>query len=114
MIMIRDIGNMFQQMSGMPINSKNGKALLRKYGINTNSAQYKAAMKQMSEASHGGVGYTNPQAIRMGILSMHAVWQAWMLQGSRSLSGIRSSAFPRSQDRICLMRQNGISWRKMA
>ena len=28
MIMIRDFSNMFQQMSGMPINSKGGKAML--------------------------------------------------------------------------------------
>ena len=63
-IMIRDFSNMFQQMSGMPINSKGGKAMLKKYGIDTNSAQYKAAMKQMSEGAKGGVGYTNPQAIK--------------------------------------------------
>ena len=42
MIMIRDISNMFQQMSGMPINSKGGKNMLKKYGIDTNSAQYRA------------------------------------------------------------------------
>ena len=35
MIMIRDFSNMFQQMSGMPINSKGGKAMLKKYGIDT-------------------------------------------------------------------------------
>lgn len=64
MIMIRDFSNMFQQMSGMPINSKGGKAMLKKYGIDTNSAQYKAAMKQMSQSAGGGVGYTNPQAIK--------------------------------------------------
>ena len=62
--MIRDFSNMFQQMSGMPINSKGGKAMLKKYGIDTNSAQYKAAMKQMSQSAGGGVGYTNPQAIK--------------------------------------------------
>ena len=64
MIMIRNFSNMFQQMSGMPINSKGGKAMLKKYGIDTNSAQYKAAMKQMSQSAGGGVGYTNPQAIK--------------------------------------------------
>ena len=64
MIMIRDFSNMFQQMSGMPINSKGGKAMLKKYGIDTNSAQYKAAIKQMSQSAGGGVGYTNPQAIK--------------------------------------------------
>lgn len=63
-IMLRDFSNMFQQMSGMPIDSKGGKAMLKKYGIDTNSAQYKAAMKQMSEGARGGVGYTNPQAIK--------------------------------------------------
>ena len=63
-IMIRDFSNMFQQMSGIPLNSKGGKAMLKKYGIDTNSAQYKAAMKQMSEGARGGVGYTNPQAIK--------------------------------------------------
>ena len=35
MIMIRDFSNMFQQMSGMPINSKGRKAMLKKYGIVT-------------------------------------------------------------------------------
>ena len=64
MIMIRNFSNMFQQMSSMPINSKGGKAMLKKYGIDTNSAQYKAAMKQMSQSAGGGVGYTNPQAIK--------------------------------------------------
>ncbi|MBQ8946716.1 MAG: DUF3879 family protein [Lachnospiraceae bacterium] len=64
MIMIRDFSNMFQQMSGMPINSKGEKAMLKKYGIDTNSARYKAAMKQMSQSAGGGVGYTNPQAIK--------------------------------------------------
>ncbi len=64
MIMIRDFSNMFQQMSGMPVSSKGGKEMLKKHGIDTNSAQYKAAMKQMSEGARGGVGYTNPQAIK--------------------------------------------------
>ena len=64
MIMIRDFSNMFNQMSGIPIGSRGGKAMLKKYGIDTNSAQYKAAIKQMSEGARGGVGYTNPQAIK--------------------------------------------------
>ena len=64
MIMIRDFSNMFQQVSGMPINSKGGKAMLKKYGIDTNSAQYKAAIKQMSQSAGGGVVYTNPRAIK--------------------------------------------------
>ena len=64
MLMIRDLNNMFQQMSGMPIGSKAGRAMLNNYGIDTNSAQYKAAIKQMSASARGGVGYTNPQAIK--------------------------------------------------
>ncbi len=63
MLMIRDFSTMFQQMSGMPINSKSGKQLLRQAGIDTNSKQYKAAINQMN-ASCKGVGYTNPQAIK--------------------------------------------------
>ena len=100
MIMIRDFSNMFQQMSGMPINSKGGKAMLKKYGIDTNSAQYKAAMKQMSQSAGGGVG-------------MLLVWPAWMQQGFHSLRGTKSSVFPKSQGRICLTRQRGISCRRM-
>ena len=69
MIMIRDFSNMFQQMSGMPINSKGGKAMLKKYGIDTNSAQYKAAMKQMSQSAGGGVGGI-PQSQRHKIISV--------------------------------------------
>ena len=64
MLIIRDFSTMFQQMSGMPLNSKGGKAMLQKYGIDTNSAQYKAAIKQMSAGAKGGIGYTNPQAIK--------------------------------------------------
>ena len=59
-IMIRDISNMFAQMSGMPINSKGGKNMLKQAGIDTSSKRYQAVMKQMS----AGVAYTNPQAIR--------------------------------------------------
>ena len=80
MIMIRDFSNMFQQMSGMPINSKGGKAMLKKYGIDTNSL---------------------------------LVWPAWMQQGFHSLRGTKSSVFPKSQGRICLTRQRGISCRRM-
>lgn len=94
MIMIRDIGNMFQQMSGMPINSKNGKALLRKYGINTNSAQYKAAMKSMSEASHGGVGYTNPQAIKNLMANFDKDGD---LINARGVAGMDATGIPQSQ-----------------
>lgn len=62
-IMIRDFSMMFQQMSGMPINSRGGKDLLKKYGIDTNSKQYQAVMRDMNSSCHG-VGYTNPQAIK--------------------------------------------------
>ena len=91
MIMIRDFSNMFQQMSGMPINSKGGKAMLKKYGIDTNSG-----------------------LIRMGIASMLLVWPAWMQQGFHSRRGTKSSVFPKSQGRICLTRQRGIFCRKTA
>ena len=63
MLMIRDFSTMFQQMSGMPINSKAGMNMLKSAGIDTNSARYKAAIKQMNSACKG-VGYTNPQAIK--------------------------------------------------
>ena len=64
MLMIRDFSTMFQQMSGMPIGSKAGNNMLKNAGIDTNSARYKAAIRQMSEGLRGGVGYTNPQAIK--------------------------------------------------
>lgn len=63
-IMIRDISNMFAQMSGMPINSKGGKNMLKQAGIDTSSKQYQAVMKRMGAGVGAGVAYTNPQAIR--------------------------------------------------
>ncbi len=36
--------------------------MLKRAGIDTNSRQYQAVMQSMSE--HGGVGYTNVQAIK--------------------------------------------------
>ena len=64
MLMIRDLSTMFQQMSGMPLNSKGGKNILKQAGIDTNSKQYKAAMKMMNSSAGGAIGYTNPQAIK--------------------------------------------------
>lgn len=94
MIMIRDFSNMFQQMSGMPINSKGGKAMLKKYGIDTNSAQYKAAMKQMSQSAGGGVGYINPQAIKN-------VMSGFNKDGDRinafGVAGMDATGIPQSQ-----------------
>ena len=63
-IMIRDFSNMFQQMSGMPINSKGGKSTLKQAGIDTSSKQYQAVMKRMGASAGAGVAYTNPQAIK--------------------------------------------------
>ena len=61
MLMIRDL-NVVQQMLGTPINGKKGQSMLRKAGIDTSSAQYKAVMKQMPAG--GAIAYTNPQAIK--------------------------------------------------
>lgn len=63
MLIVRDFSNRFQQISGMPINSKGGKDMLKRAGIDTNSKQYQAVMKSMSAAC-SGVGYTNVQAIK--------------------------------------------------
>ena len=63
MLIIRDFSNRFQQISGMPINSKGGKDMLKRAGIDTNSKQYQVVMKSMSAAC-SGVGYTNVQAIK--------------------------------------------------
>lgn len=62
MLIVRDFSNMFQRMSGMPVNSRGGQDMLKRAGIDTNSRQYQAVMQSMSE--HGGVGYTNVQAIK--------------------------------------------------
>lgn len=59
MLMIRDVNHLFQRMSGMPVNSRDGQKLLKKAGIDTNSRQYKAVISEM-----GGAGYTNAQAIK--------------------------------------------------
>ena len=63
MLIVRDFSNRFQEMSGMPINSKGGKDMLKRAGIDTNSKQYQAVMQSMSSASHG-VGYTTVSAIK--------------------------------------------------
>ncbi len=63
MLIVRDLSNRFQQISGMPINSKGGKNMLKKAGIDISSKQYQAVMQSMSSACHG-VGYTNVQAIK--------------------------------------------------
>lgn len=63
-IMIRDLNNMFRQISGMPINSKGGKNILKQAGVDTSSKQYQAVMNRMSASVGAGVAYTNPQAIK--------------------------------------------------
>ena len=62
MLIIRDFSNRFQQISGMPINSKGGKNMLKRAGIDTNSKQYQAVMSEMSR--DGGGGYTTISAIK--------------------------------------------------
>ncbi len=49
MLMIKDFSNRFQQISGMPINSKGGKDMLKRVGIDTNSKQYQAVMKSIMD-----------------------------------------------------------------
>ncbi len=61
MLIIRDFSNRFQQLSGMPINSKAMKAKIKTAGIDTNSKQYKAAISEMTK---GGGGYTTIEAIK--------------------------------------------------
>ncbi len=63
MLIVRDLSNRFQQISGMPINSKGGKDMLKKAGIDTNSKLYQTVIQSMSSACQG-VGYTNVQAIK--------------------------------------------------
>lgn len=63
MLIVRDLSNMFQQLSGMPVTSKGGQTMLKNAGIDTNSKQYKTVIKSMSAACNG-VGYTNVQAIK--------------------------------------------------
>ncbi len=63
MLIVRDLSNRFQQISGMPINSKGGKNMLKKAGIDISSKQYQAVMQSMSSVCQG-VGYTNVQAIK--------------------------------------------------
>lgn len=64
MLIVRDLNNLFQQMSGFLINSKGGQNMLRKAGINANSGQYKSVISDMNNACHGGIAYTNVQAIK--------------------------------------------------
>lgn len=72
---ITDYSFLFQQMFGKTntntigsfqlsqLNSGSVQSKLKAAGINTNSAQYKAAIKQMSQAGNGAM-YTNIQAIK--------------------------------------------------
>lgn len=63
MLMIRDLSNRFQELSGMPISQTDTRKKLKQAGIDVNSNQYKAVIGSMESASRG-VGYTNIQAIR--------------------------------------------------
>ena len=64
MLMVRDLNNLFATMSGMPVNSRGAKKMLKNAGIDTNSAQYKKVIQSMSSGKGGAVGYTNVQAIK--------------------------------------------------
>lgn len=50
-------------MKSSDLSTRSGQAQLRAAGIDTNSAQYKAAMKAMQSA--GGVGNVNIQGIKI-------------------------------------------------
>lgn len=63
MLIVRDLSNRFQELSGMPISQSNTKKKLQQAGIDVNSNQYKAVISSMQSASMG-VGYTNIQAIK--------------------------------------------------
>lgn len=47
MLIVRDLSNLFQQMSGFPINSKGGQNMMRKAGVNADSGQYKRVISDM-------------------------------------------------------------------
>lgn len=64
MLIIRDFSNRFQQMSGMPMSDNGAKAKLKQAGIDTNSRQYSAAIRSMTSACKGGVGYTTVACIK--------------------------------------------------
>lgn len=95
MLMIRDFSTMFQQMSGMPINSKGGKNMLKQAGIDTNSKQYKAAMNMMSSSAGAAVGYTNPQAIKNLMQNFDA--NGDMKDPVTGLTGLNANGIPMSQ-----------------
>lgn len=62
MLIIRDLSNRFQQISGMPINSDAMKKKLKAAGIDTNSEQYQAVMREITR--DGGGGFTTISAIK--------------------------------------------------
>lgn len=95
MLMIRDFSTMFQQMSGMPINSKGGKNMLKQAGIDTNSKQYKAAMNMMNSSAGAAVGYTNPQAIKNLMQNFDA--NGDMKDPVSGLTGLNANGIPMSQ-----------------
>ncbi len=63
MLMVRDLSNRFQELSGMPISQTSTKNKLKQAGIDVNSNQYKVVISSMQSAAKG-VGYTNTQAIK--------------------------------------------------
>lgn len=64
MLMIRDFGNQFFQLSGMPFSNNGLKLKLKQAGINTNSKQYQAVISAMEKAAGGRTAYTSIEAIK--------------------------------------------------
>lgn len=97
MLMIRDFSSFFKQMTGTPINSKSGRNMLKQAGIDTNSKQYKAAMKMMSSSAGVGaaVGYTNPHAIKNVMQNFDA--NGDMKDPVSGLTGLDATGIPMSQ-----------------
>ena len=64
MLMVRNISDFFNQMSGDPVKSKKGLKKIQDAGIDTNSKAYKIVISDMESRAGNGIAYTNPQAIK--------------------------------------------------
>lgn len=83
-------GKSSMMMKSSDLSSKSGQAQLKAAGIDTNNAQYKAAMKNIQ--SVGGVGYVNVQGIK-NMMSSYDKDGDYIIQGGpfAGLSGLNVS-----------------------
>lgn len=72
MLMVRDVKDFLNGISGAPLESKSGAKKIRDAGINTDSKAYQVVISSMKTSAGNGIAYTNPQAIKNRMASYDA------------------------------------------